>query len=211
MGLQRVGHDWVTFTFTHLFIQQIQTGLQRGVRYKVEMVDLTWKGGETPSLWESRALYYHMNWAHALWRCQVQVVWHPFTPQWTHTGSYTKRSDRGCTTQYRVGYIAMTPKFKRLNNECLLSNHTTSQVQQLSSSKMLRNPGWWRPHPSMVSMMTTQWKRPLGLKLSITSSSLKVATIASTQSPWLEPLNQMGSRKFTLHVSRRRGEPNIVN
>ena len=181
------------------------------MRYKVEVVDLTWKGGEAPSLWESRVLYYHMNWAHALWPCQVQVVWHPFALQWTHTGSYTKGSDRVYTIQYRVGYIPMTPNFKGLNNECLLSNHTTSQVQQLSSSEMLRNPGWQRPQPGMVSMMTTQRRKPLGLKLSITCSSPKVATIASTQSPWPEPLNQMGSRKFTLRVSRRRGGSNIVS
>lgn len=132
-----------------------------------------------------------------------------FTPQWTHTGSYTKRSDSGCTTQYRVGYIAMTPKFKRLNNECLLSNHTTSQVQQLSSSEMLRNPGWWRPHP-VVSMMTTQWKRPLVWNCPLHPPAWKWQPSLPLSLPgWNH--SARWEAESSLSMCPEEGEPNIVN
>lgn len=145
------------------------------MRNKVETVDLTRKEVDTaPSLWES-----------SLSPCQVAFT--PLhSPVNTHWLTY-KRIWWRLEHQDRLDYMAMTPKSEWLNKGSLFPDHTTSQVQQLSSSELLRNPGWQRPHPDMLSMMTTQMKGPPGLKLVIKCPSLKVASITSTQSSWVEP------------------------
>lgn len=52
----------------------------------------------------------------------------------------------------------------------------------------------------MLSMMATQIKGPPGLKLVIRCPGLKVASITSTQSSWVEPLLRQKAESSLIHM-----------